>query len=658
MALLEMREVTMGFRGPPLLDKVNFHIDAGERVCLLGRNGTGKSTLMRLVQGFFVSKDGVRTVFEPDDGTITRRQGLKTALLDQEVPTDLGGTIFDVISTGLGRRGRLLADYHRVSHQMAVEHDQSLQAELDRLTHELDHDGGWTAHREVDQIISRMQLDPDAEVTVLSAGMKRRVLLAKALCSKPDILLLDEPTNHLDIAAVAWLEDFLLGYDGTLLFVTHDRMLLRKLATRIVDLDRGELSSWACDYDTFLMRKEAALQAQAQQDELFDKKLAQEEVWIRKGIMARRTRNEGRVRALKKMREIRGNRRELPGPVRMEAQSAERSGRMVVEAKGVGFTYDNNGAYDDDSEPIIRDMTTTIMRGDRIGIIGPNGSGKTTLLRVLLGQLEAQQGRLRYGTRLEISYFDQLQTQLDGEKTVQENVSPGTDMLLVNGRRKHIIGYLQDFLFSSDQARMQVKFLSGGEHNRVLLARLFTKPSNVLVMDEPTNDLDMETLELLEELLLDYPGTLLLVSHDREFLNNVVTGTLVLEGEGRVKEYAGGYDDWLRQRKPSAASEPGKPAAKPQVNKKKPVAQPVQSSRASDRQRLTYGEKLELQKLPQQIEILERRQSEVHARMSAPAFFQQDRETIAKATAELKKVEEQLTDVYARWEELEQRAES
>ncbi len=376
---------------------------------------------------------------------------------------------------------------------------------------------------------------------------------------------------------------------------------------------------------------------------MFDKKLAQEEVWIRKGILARRTRNEGRVRALKKMREIRGSRRELSGPVRMEAQSAERSGRMIVEAKGVGFAYGGD-------EPVIRDLTTNIMRGDRVGIIGPNGSGKTTLLRVLLGQLEAQEGKLRHGTRLEISYFDQLQAQLDGERTVQENVSPGTDMLSINGQRKHIIGYLQDFLFSAEQARMQVKFLSGGEHNRVLLARLFTKPSNVLVMDEPTNDLDMETLELLEELLLDYPGTMLLVSHDREFLNNVVTSTLVLEGQGRVKEYAGGYDDWLVQRKEPAATEPEKPAAKPQA-KPKP-----QADQSDGRQRLTYGEKLELEKLPARIEKLERRQSEIHERMSAAGFFEQERETITQATEELKVVEEELSEVYSRWEDLEERA--
>ena len=601
MALLEVSGVTMGFRGPPLLDKVNFQIDAGERVCLLGRNGTGKSTLMRLVHG----------LDEPDDGTIIRRQGLRTALVDQEVPIGLSGTIFDVVSSGGGSRGKLSAEYHR----------------------------------NVDHIVSRMELDPDTDVSKLSAGMKRRVLLAKAISTRPDILLLDEPTNHLDIEAVAWLENFLLGYGGTLLFVTHDRMLLRKLATRILDLDRGELCSWACDYDTFLRRKDAALQARAKQEALFDKKLAQEEVWIRQGVLARRTRNEGRVRALKKMRETRRNRREQPGRVRMEAQDAGRSGRMVIEAKGVGFAYAD--------EPVFAGLTTTIMRGDRVGIIGPNGSGKTTLLRVLIGQLEALQGKLRHGTRLEISYFDQLQEQLDGEKTVQENVSPGTETLVIGGRRKHIYGYLQDFLFSAEQARMPVKFLSGGEHNRVLLARLFTKPSNVLVMDEPTNDLDMETLELLEELLLEYQGTLLLVSHDREFLNNVVTSTLVLEGRGRVKEYAGGYDDWIAQRKPPALAASRKSAAKPKPKKPSAKSPPAKSQPSK---RLTYGEKLELEKLPERIEELEKRQADIHAQMSAPAFFEQDRNIVAKATAELKAVEEELDKVFARWQDLEERA--
>ena len=620
MALLEMREVSVGFRGPALLDRANFQIDAGERVCLLGRNGTGKSTLLRLIQSSSDSGDeasiGRESVLEPDDGEIIRRQGLRTALLDQEVPVDLEGTIFEAVSNAAGSHGKLSAEYHR----------------------------------NVDRIISRMQLDPEADVRTLSAGMKRRVLLARAISTRPDILLLDEPTNHLDIEAVAWLENFLLGYEGTLLFVTHDRMLLGKLATRIVDLDRGELNSWSCDYETYLKRKDAALQAQEKQDALFDKKLAQEEAWIRQGVLARRTRNEGRVRALKKMREVRRNRREQPGRVRMEAQDADRSGRMVVEAKGVGFAYAD--------EPIIDDLTTTIMRGDRVGIIGPNGSGKTTLLKVLLGRLEAQQGTIRHGTRLEISYFDQLQEQLDGEKTVQENVSPGTDTLMIGGRRKHIYGYLQDFLFSAEQARTPVKFLSGGEHNRVLLARLFTKPSNVLVMDEPTNDLDMETLELLEELLLDYQGTLLLVSHDREFLNNVVTSTLVLEGQGRVKEYAGGYDDWIAQRKPPAESAPAKPVAKP-------AAKPVAKSKAKKKkpgtetsgpQRLTYGEKLELEKLPERIEELEKRQAEIHDRMSAAGFFEQDRETIDQATAELKAVETRLDETFRRWEALEGRA--
>ena len=632
MALLAMQEVSIGFRGPLLLDRVSFQIDPGERVCLLGRNGSGKTTLMRLIQGHL----------EPDAGEITRQQGLRTTLLEQEVPADVHGSVFDVVAEGLGPRGQLLADYHHASHRLAVEGGPRWQAELDRLGHELEIDGGWLMHQEVDRVLSRMDLDPEAEVGVLSAGMKRRVLLARALAGKPDILLLDEPTNHLDIEAVAWLEEFLLRYGGTLLFVTHDRMLLRKLATRIFDLDRGKLQGWACDYETFLTRKEAALAAEAQQNALFDKRLAQEEVWIRQGIQARRTRNEGRVRALEEMRRVRVERRERPGEVRMQTQQAQRSGRMVIEAKGVRFGYGD--------APVIADLSTTIFRGDRVGIMGPNGSGKTTLLRVLLGQLQPQQGTLRHGTNLEIAYFDQLQAQLDGEKSVQENVGDGADTLSINGQPCHVIGYLERFLFTREQARGPVKYLSGGEHNRLLLARLFTKPSNLLVMDEPTNDLDVETLELLEELLLDYPGTLLMVSHDREFINNVVTSTLVLEGDGQVNEYAGGYDDWLAQRKPKAVEpvqakqEP--PAEKPRAEQKKPERP----------RRLTYQEQQELKALPERIERLEAERGRVHETMADPLFYQQPPAAIVEANAKLKSLEAELSELYGRWEELEERA--
>jgi ATP-binding cassette subfamily F protein uup len=505
-------------------------------------------------------------------------------------------------------------------------------------------------HQAVETILSRMTLDADAEVSALSAGMKRRVLLARALVGNPDILLLDEPTNHLDMEAIRWVEDFFLRYTGSLLFVTHDRALLRTLATRIVELDRGQLTSWSCDYETFVKRKEAALEAEARQREEFDKKLAREEVWIRTGIRARRTRNEGRVRALEQLRRTRSQRREQAGEARMEIQESERSGRLVIEAKHVDFAYGGAGT---DTSPqaatspkvrsILRDFSTAIMRGDRIGLVGPNGSGKTTLLRVLLGDLQPQGGTLRHGTNLEVAYFDQLHAQLDDEKSVRDNVRDGAETVEINGRRRHIIGYLEDFLFTPEQAADPVSRLSGGERNRLLLARLLTKPSNVLVMDEPTNDLDIETLELLEDLLSEYPGTLLLVSHDREFLNNVVTSTLVLEGEGRVKEYAGGYDDWQRQSQQAAVEK-----VEPVRDRVKPVASPKERQR-----RLTYAEQRELEALPQRIEDIEAQVGELHTAMGDPAYYRQDASEIVKTNARLQSLEKELADAYARWEVLE-----
>ncbi|MBN2473625.1 MAG: ATP-binding cassette domain-containing protein [Pirellulales bacterium] len=625
--MVYMRDVSLGFGGPLLLDDVHLQIERGERICLLGRNGTGKSTLLRLIDG----------QLEPDRGEITRQQGVRIACLAQEVPRELQGSIFDQVADGLGEHGGLLAEYHRVGNRLAHEGDNALAAELDRLGHRLDLSKGWQAQRQVETVISRMSLDADAECAALSAGMKRRVLLAKALVRDPDILLLDEPTNHLDIEAICWLEEFLRRYPATLLFVTHDRMFLRRLATRILEIDRGRLTGWSCDYPTYLKRKQAALEAEARQQALFDKRLAQEEAWIRQGIQARRTRNEGRVRALKRMREVRRQRREQPGAVRMQLQEGDRTGRLVIEAKRVTFGYGEH--------TVIRDLSTVIMRGDKVGIIGPNGSGKTTLLRVLLGEAAPQRGTLRHGTRLQVAYFDQLHAQLDEEETVQENVGQGSQSIVIDGKKKHILGYLQDFLFPPDRARSAVKYLSGGERNRLLLARLFTKPSNVLVFDEPTNDLDAETLELLEELLLDYPGTLLVVSHDRDFLNNVVTSTLVLEGEGRVKEYAGGYDDWLIQRRTETPAEPE--ASRPVI---KPAAPPRSPQR---RRRLTYKEQLELRALPERIETLEQRQRQLHEAMADPAFYQQDGSAIAKASMQLKELEVELADVYRRWETLE-----
>lgn len=626
MPLITLRDVTLGFRGPPVLDRTNLALEPGERVCLLGRNGTGKTTLLRLLQG----------EIEAPQGEIARQQGLVTTMLPQEVPQDFCGSVFDEVARGLGPRAGLLTEYHHVAQQLAVEGSDELHARLDRIQHALEVDGGWSMHQAVEAILSRMALDPDADLSVLSAGMKRRVLLAKALVRSPDILLLDEPTNHLDLAAIGWLEDFFLRYGGTVLFVTHDRVLIHRLATRIIDLDRGQLTSWACDYETFLKRKEASLEAEARQRAEFDKKLAKEEVWIRTGIQARRTRNEGRVRALENLRRVHSVRRDQPGEVRMEIQEADRSGRLVIEAKNVSFGYDDL--------PIVRDLSTMIMRGDRVGLIGPNGSGKTTLLRLLLGQLQPRSGTIRHGTNLEVAYFDQLHAQLDETKSVRDNVSNGSDTVEINGRRRHIIGYLDDFLFSPEQAASPVSRLSGGERNRLLLARLLAKPSNVLVMDEPTNDLDIETLELLEDLLIEYPGTLLLVSHDREFLNNVVTSTLVLEGEGRVKEYAGGYDDWVRQRQADADPE----RAEPPKEKAKPAVPPKPRAR-----RLTYAEQKELETLPERIESLETELGELHQRMADPAFYRQEPGEIVKTNSRLQSLEKDLAETFERWEVLE-----
>jgi ATP-binding cassette subfamily F protein uup len=625
MPLIALSDASLGFRGPPVLDQANLTIEPGERVCLLGRNGAGKTTLLGLLQG----------TLEPDRGEVIRQQGLRTAMLPQEVPRDLHGSVFDEVARGFGLKAELLAEYHRLASRLACEGSDGLRAELGRIQHALEADGGWRMQQQIEAVVSRMSLQPDADVTTLSAGMKRRVLLAKAVVGSPDLLLLDEPTNHLDIDAIRWLEDFLLRYSGTLLFVTHDRALLRKVATRILELDRGRLTSWSCDYATHLNRKEAALEAEGRQNAEFDKKLAQEEVWIRAGIKARRTRNEGRVRALEALREARRTRRERPGDVKMEIQEAERTGRLVIEAKQLHFRYGERA--------IVRDFSTMIMRGDRVGLIGRNGSGKTTLLRLLLGDLPPQAGAVRHGTNLEVAYFDQLHAQLDDAKSVRENVRDGSDSVTINGRTRHIIGYLADFLFTPEQASGPVARLSGGERNRLLLARLFTKPSNVLVMDEPTNDLDLETLELLEDLLSEYAGTLLLVSHDREFLNNVVSSTLVLEGEGRVKEYAGGYDDWLRQRPQDPP-----PAAKPPIARPQPRQSPPQRSR-----RLTYNEQRELAALPPRIETLEAELGELHQRTADPAFYRQAPAEIIGVMSRLQSLQSDIAEAYRRWEELE-----
>ncbi|MFO7592769.1 MAG: ATP-binding cassette domain-containing protein [Pseudomonadota bacterium] len=629
MALLTLRNVTLSFGGPPLLDGVDLQIEPGERLCLVGRNGTGKSTLMKLLNDELQS----------DSGEIIARQGLKVARLTQEVPRELSGEVFDVVADGLGEQGALLAEYHHVSQQLASG-DEKLMGKLERIQHELEACDGWQLNQRVEAVITRLNLPAEAEFGELSGGLKRRVLLARELVREPDLLLLDEPTNHLDVAAIDWLEEFLLGWGGSLLFITHDRMFLQRLATRIIELDRGRLTSWPGDYETYLKRKAEALEAEAQQNALFDKRLAREEAWIRQGIKARRTRNEGRVRALKALREERRERRERTGKVKVEVTEAERSGKVVIEASNIGMAYEGRTLF--------RDFSTAIMRGDRIGILGPNGSGKTTLLQVLLGKLTPQQGKVKLGTNLEIAYFDQHRAQLDEEASVLDNVAEGSDKVTINGKTKHVMGYLQDFLFSPDRARGPVRSLSGGERNRLLLAKLFTKPANLLVMDEPTNDLDVETLELLEELLLDYQGTLLLVSHDRAFINNVVTSTIAFEGQGRLNEYVGGYDDWLRQRKTvqvdsTTELKSSKSAQAVKEEKKEPKRQA----------KLSYKDQRELDALPKRIEELETEVETLHGEMAVPGFYQQDGAVIAEAKEKLERLEQALAVAFERWEELE-----
>jgi len=625
VALLSLRTITVAFGGPPLLDGISLQIEAGDRLCLLGRNGAGKSTLLKLISGDLT----------PEQGEITRQQGLRVALVTQEIPPGLTGAVFDVVASGMGNAAELLADYHHVAQQLSQDSSTELLTRLASLQKQLEESGGWHLHQEVERVLSRLDLDAEAQFSALSGGTKRRVLLARALVAAPDILVLDEPTNHLDIDTIVWLEDFLLKSVKTVLFVTHDRTFARRMANRVAELDRGRIYSFACGYDTFMERREELLAAEVVRQALFDKKLAQEEVWVRQGIKARRTRNEGRVRALKKLREEQRQRRERQGTARIQLQEAERSGRLVVEAEGVSFSHDGR--------PLISNLTTTIMRGDRVGIIGPNGSGKTTLLRLLLGELLPQSGSVALGSRLEVVYFDQMREQLDVNKSVQENVGEGNDTLLINGVQRHIIGYLQDFLFTPERARSPVNILSGGERNRLLLAKLFTKPFNVLVMDEPTNDLDVETLDLLEELLMEYSGTLLLVSHDREFLDNVVTSTLVMESDGRVREFVGGYGDWLRQS--GAEPAPATPLLK--------VAQEKPRRQAERPRKLSFKEERELESLPDLIAGLEEEQERLHTTLADPNMYKSGGTEIGLLNTRLETLEQELAEAYQRWEELE-----
>ncbi|MEM6468353.1 MAG: ATP-binding cassette domain-containing protein [Planctomycetota bacterium] len=608
MALVSINDVSIRFNGPPLLDDVSAKIESGQRIGLLGRNGAGKTTLLRMLAGDHA----------PDNGSISLAPTTRVARLVQDVPADLSGPVNDVVIQGVD--AKKLADPSQ----------------------------RWECEHEVEKTLTNMQLDGASEFETLSSGMKRRVLLARSIVSSPDVLLLDEPTNHLDIPSILWLEDFLSRWDKTLVFITHDRSFLQKLATRIWEIDRGRLFDWSCDYATFLKRKEQALETEAKQNALFDKRLAEEEAWIRQGIKARRTRNEGRVRALKAMRVERQQRIEKIGTASMRIVDAEKSGQLVAEIEEVSFAY---GEHE-----VLRQFSTLVLRGDKIGIIGPNGAGKSTLLKLMLGRLKPESGSVRLGTRLQIAYFDQLRDTLDPESSVQDNVGEGSEQIQVAGKPKHVLGYLQDFLFTPERARTKVKFLSGGERNRALLAKLMTKPANVLVMDEPTNDLDAETLELLEELLIQFEGTVLLVSHDRTFLNHVVTSTIVFE-EDQVRQYAGGYDDWQRT---AAARESSSSTQKKKKNSSDaPEATPQPLATGSDhgskdsKRKLSYKEKRELEALPERIESLEAQVSSLHSAMAEPDYYQRGPDELAEDAVRLRQVEEELENAYARWEELD-----
>jgi ATP-binding cassette subfamily F protein uup len=576
----------------------------------------------------------------PDTGQLIRSGDVRVAMLPQDVPDDLVGTVYDVVASGSQEHVELLSEYHELTFQISHGGDDSLIRKLEEVQHRIETCGAWHYHQRVETVLARIELDGNAQFRVLSAGLKRRVFLARALVNEPDLLLLDEPTNHLDINTILWLEDFLLKYEKTLMFVTHDRAFLQRLATRIVEIDRGRLISFACDYKTYLERRQALLEAEEKERHEFDRKLAKEETWIRQGVKARRTRDEGRVRALMEMRKERARRQEQAGVARLTIQEAERSGRMVVDAEKIGFAWND--------KKIVEAFSTIIMRADKVGIIGPNGSGKTTLLRILLGELTPQHGKIRLGAGIKIAYFDQLRAQLNETKTLRENVADGNDTVIVGGTSRHVMGYLQDFLFTPGQIMGPVSSLSGGERNRLLLAKLFALPSNVLVLDEPTNDLDTETLELLEDRLLEYNGTILMVSHDREFLNNVVTSTIVFEGKGHLEEYVGGYDDWLRQRKEPAL--PSKPVTQKEQGQKK--ARPPR-----EKQKLSFKETRELDALPQTIEILEEEKQQLMATLNSPEFYaSHDLAKINGANNRLEALEKELDEAYRRWDELENMA--
>ena len=625
MALVTLQDIYLSYGQPALIDEVNLSIERGERVCLIGRNGAGKSTLLNILTGKII----------PDDGVVKYTDGVRIAQLEQAVPTNTKGSVYEVIAEGLGKEGELARQYHSLSTDVANNPTKKNMAELEACQTALDQVDGWDVKQRVEAIITKMGLSANTDIADLSGGYKRRVLLARALVSEPHLLVLDEPTNHLDIEAIQWLESFLKKWEAALLFISHDRQFMDNLATRFVEIDRGKLIEFNCDYNSYLKRKQEMLDTEDKHNALFDKRLSQEEAWIREGIKARRTRNEGRVRALEAMRKEYAERRKRQGKATLRVQQAEKSGKIVVKAHKVNFGFDNH----DGLAPLIKNFSLLIQRGDKIGLIGGNGVGKTTLIRLLLGEIAPESGKIKTGTNIDIGYFDQYRSALNEDKSVQDNVSGGRDMIDVGGKSRHVISYLRDFLFAPERCRQPVNVLSGGERNRLLLAKLFTKPSNLLVLDEPTNDLDIDTLDLLEELLIDYKGTVILVSHDRAFINNVATSTLAFEGNGEVNQYVGGYNDWLRQRK------------KPLNQSDKPSKTDTRPKKKSTK--LSYKDQRELDSLPDQIENLEIDIADISQQMSEPDFFKAEREHIQNTQKRLSILQDQLSECYTRWEILE-----
>lgn len=633
MPLIQLKNIQVSFGGPALLDQLSLTIESNERICLIGRNGAGKSTLMKVL-----SRE-----IKADSGEIIVEKGAVIAQLEQEIPQDMSGSVYQVVASGLAETGEILSQFHQLNEAEDIGSEEWM-TRMERIQNKLEANNGWHFQNTIDTVISRLELNPDTDFGELSGGIKRRVLLARALVQEPDVLLLDEPTNHLDIEAIIWLEEFLLSFNGSLVFITHDRSFLQRLATRIIEIDRGQASSWPGDYENFLRRKEETLHAEELENARFDKKLAQEEIWIRQGIKARRTRNEGRVRSLEKMRNERSQRREQQGQVNIQVDSGQKTGKRVVEVENINYALKSGRV-------LIDDFSTRVQRGDKIGLIGPNGVGKTTLLRVLLGKLVPDSGKVIEGTNLQVAYFDQLRSQLDENRSVKDNLDRGADKVTINGKEKHVISYLQDFLFAPDRANSPVNALSGGERNRLLLAKLFIKPANVLVLDEPTNDLDVDTLELLEELLLNYTGTVLIVSHDRAFINNLVTSCFVFEGKGKISEYVGSYDDWIRQR----------PATKSKkTHKSEQVAITPHSTATAGKvdekvhaKKLNFNQQQELKSLPLEIQALETRIGELELLMSDVDFFKQAHKKTSAITDELQAAQLLAQQKYERWDKLE-----